>query len=147
MADIFHFKNVSVVSGDIKVNVNLSRFSKQFQEAQFALDSQIMNDMEPLMPRQTGSFISLTRARSAALAGTGEVYAAAPPMGRFLYMGKVMVDPETGSPWARPGAKKIVIERPLTYSNPQAVPHWFDRAKELHEREWVEIVKNKAGGG
>lgn len=147
MADIFHFKNVSVVSGDIKVNVNLSRFSKQFQEAQFALDSQIMNDMEPLMPRQTGSFISLTRARSAALAGTGEVYAAAPPMGRFLYMGKVMVDPETGSPWARPGAKKIVIERPLTYSNPQAVPHWFDRAKELHEKEWVEIVKNKAGGG
>lgn len=147
MADIFHFKNVSVVSGDIKVNVNLSRFSKQFQEAQFALDSQIMNDMEPLMPRQTGSFISLTRARSAALAGTGEVCAAAPPMGRFLYMGKVMVDPETGSPWARPGAKKIVIERPLTYSNPQAVPHWFDRAKELHEKEWVEIVKNKAGGG
>ena len=147
MADIFHFKDISVVNGDIKVNVNLSRFSKQFQEAQFALDSQIMHDMEPLMPRQTGSFISLTRARSAALAGTGEVCAAAPPMGRFLYMGKVMVDPETGSPWARPGAKKVVTERPLTYSNPQAVPHWFDRAKELHEKEWVEIVKEKAGGG
>lgn len=147
MADIFHFKDISVVNGDIKVNVNLSRFSKQFQEAQFALDSQIMHDMEPLMPRVTGTFIGITRARSAALAGSGVVYAAAPPYGQFLYEGKVMVDPDTGSPWARPGAKKVVKERPLTYSNPQAVPHWFDRAKELHVKEWVEIVKEKAGGG
>lgn len=147
MADIFHFKNISVVNGDIKVNINLSRFSEQFQAAQFALDSQIMNDMEPFMPRQTGSFISLTRARSAALAGTGEVYAAAPPMGRFLYEGKVMVDPDTGSPWARAGAKKVVTERPLTYSNPQAVPHWFDKAKDTHGKEWGELVKKKAGGG
>lgn len=147
MADIFHFKDISVVNGDVKVNVNLSRFSKQFQEAQFALDSQIMHDMEPLMPRVTGTFIGITRARSAALAGSGVVYAAAPPYGQFLYEGKVMIDPETGSPWARPGAKKEITERPLTYSNPQAVPHWFDRAKELHGKEWVEIVKEKAGGG
>ena len=147
MADIFHFKDISVVNGDIKVNINLSRFSEQLQAAQFALDSQIMNDMEPFMPIQTGSFISLTRARSSALAGTGEVYAAAPPMGRFLYEGKVMVDPDTGSPWARTGAKKVVTERPLTYSNPQAVPHWFDKAKDTHGKEWIELVKKKAGGG
>lgn len=147
MADIFHFKDISVVNGDIKVNINLSRFSKQFQAAQFALDSQIMNDMEPFMPSQTDTFISLTRARSAALAGTGEVYAAAPPTGRFLYEGKVMVDPVTNSPWARAGAKKVITERPLTYSNPKAVPHWFDKAKDTHGKEWVELVKKKAGGG
>lgn len=147
MADIFHYKDISIVNGDIRVEIKLSKYSKRFQDAQYALDSQIMNDMEPLMPRQTGSFISLTRARSAALAGTGEVYAAAPPYGRFLYEGKVMVDPDTGSPWARKGAKKVVTEKPLTYSNPAAVPHWFDRAKELHGKEWVELVKNKVGGG
>lgn len=147
MAEQFDFKNIFVADGDVKIKVNLSRFSKQFQEAQFALDGQIMHDMEPLMPRQTGTFINITRARSAALAGSGVVYAAAPPYGRFLYEGKVMVDPETGSPWARPGAKKIVTERDLTYSNPQAVPHWFDKAKERHGKEWVEIVKEKAGGG
>ena len=67
--------------------------------------------------------------------------------GRFLYEGKVMVDPVTGSPWARKGAKKVVTERPLTYSNPKATPHWFDTAKDAHGIAWVKGVKQIAGGG
>ena len=68
-------------------------------------------------------------------------------MGRFLYEGKVMVDPVTGSPWAREGAKKVVTERSLTYSNPKATPHWFDTAKDAHGKTWVKGVKQIAGGG
>ena len=40
------------------------------------------------MPMQTGQFINVTKAMSAAVAGTGKVVAAAPPMGCFLYEGK-----------------------------------------------------------
>ena len=58
-----------------------------------------------------------------------------------------MVDPETGSPWARPGAKKVVTDRDLKYSNPKATPHWFDTAKENHGDSWVRAVKKIAGGG
>lgn len=132
---------------DAEVTLDLERFAKQFSEAQFWLDSQVMTDMVPYMPHQTGTFVNVTRAMSAALAGSGEVVAAAPPMGRFLYEGKVMVDPVTNSPWARKGAKKVVTERNLTYSNPKATPRWFDTAKQNHGKAWVDGVKKRAGGG
>lgn len=147
MSKIEHFGNYSVVKGNIKVNVDWSRFKKQFELAQYQLDTSIMTCMIPYMPRNTGTFINLTKARSAAMAGTGEVCAGAPPYGRFLYMGKVMVDEETGSPWARAGAKKVVTDRDLNYSNPQATPKWFDTAKTNHGKQWVEMVKKTAGGG
>lgn len=126
----------------IKAVIHLKQTNEKLKRAQFALDNQVMTDMVPLMPMQTGTFINTTRARSAAVAGSGFVCAAAPPYGRFLYEGKVMVDPETNSPWARKGAKKVITSRPLTYSNPSAVPHWFDAAKEKHLKEWIEIVKD-----
>ena len=132
---------------DIELDVDLSRFEKQYGKAQYALDSMIMTSMQPYMPHQTGTFINVTKAMSAAIAGSGTVVAAAPPMGRFLYEGKVMVDEQTGSPWARPGAKKVVTDRDLDYSNPKATPHWFDTAKENHGDSWVRAVKKIAGGG
>ena len=143
----FHFPGFSLVQGDIKVDVSLNRFERQYERAQYYLDSQIMTDMVPYMPHRDGNFVNVTRLQSAALAGSGKVVAAAPPMGRFLYEGKVMVDPVTGSPWARKGAKKVVTERPLTYSNPKATPHWFDTAKDAHGIAWEKGVKQIAGGG
>lgn len=143
----FHFPGFSLVDGDITLDVSLNRFEKQFQDAQYYLDGEVMNDMVPYMPHRDGIFVNLTRMRSAALQGTGKVIAGAPPQGRFLYEGKVMVDPVTGSPWARKGAKKVVTDRPLTYSNPKVTPHWFDTAKEKHGQSWIKGVKRIAGGG
>lgn len=132
---------------NLEMRINLSRFEKQYEDAQFAFDSAVMKDMKPYMPHQTGTFINITSAQSASLAGSGTVVAAAAPMGRFLYEGKVMIDPLTGSPFARPGAKKVVTDRDLKYSNPKATPHWFDTAKENHGKSWVREVKKIAGGG
>ena len=143
----FHFPGFSIASGNIKADVRLDRFEKQFQEAQFWLDGQVMTDMVPYMPHRDGTFVNLTKLRSTALQGTGKVIAAAPPTGRFLYEGLVMVDPVTGSPWARKGAKKVVTDRPLTYGNPKATPRWFDTAKKAHGNSWVKGVKKIAGGG
>ncbi len=135
---------------EIRMEIDLDRFEKQYNKAQFGLDSMVMTDMVPFMPMQTGTFINVTKAMSAALAGSGKVVAAAPPMGRFLYEGKVMVDPETNSPWARKGAKKVVTERDLDYfkgKHPNVTDHWFDAAKEKYGDEWVAYVKKVAGGG
>lgn len=132
---------------NVEMRINLSRFERQYEDAQFALDNMVMTSMQPYMPHRTGTFINVTKAMSAAIAGSGTVVAAAPPMGRFLYEGKVMVDPETNSPWARPGAKKVVTDRELKYSNPKATPHWFDTAKKNHGKSWVKEVKKIAGGG
>lgn len=135
---------------EISLNVNLSRFERQYERAQFALDSMIMASMKAYMPMKTGTFINVTSAQSAALAGSGKVVAAAAPMGRYLYEGKVMVDEQTGSPWARPGARKVVTDKDLDYDkshNPKVTDHWFDTAKARHGKSWIRAVKNIAGGG
>lgn len=133
----------------LELDIDLSRFETQYEKAQYALDSAVMTSMVPYMPHQTGTFINVTKGMSAALAGSGTVIAAAPPMGRFLYEGKVMVDEETGSPWARAGAKKVVTDRDFEYSkahNPDVTAHWFDTAKQRHGASWVAMVKKIAGG-
>ena len=134
----------------IGLDVDLSRFERQYQKAQYDLDNMVMTSMVPYMPMRTGTFVNVTRALSASIAGSGYVYAAAPPFGRFLYEGKVMVDEKTGSPWARPGAKKIVTDKDLNYdknAHPNVTDHWFDTAKKNHGEEWVEKTKKTAGGG
>jgi hypothetical protein len=105
----------------------------------------IMTDMVPFMPRQTGTFISVTRAMSAAIAGTGKVVAAAPPMGRFLYEGKPMVGERSRSAWADKGEKKEVVPGTLDLS--PGVDHWFDEAKSKYGDRWTAKAKKIAGGG
>lgn len=147
---IVHFPNISIVSADVTVDVDLSRFEKQFQEAQFWLDGQVWNDMEKYMPFRDGIMRNVALTQSKALQGSGKVIAGAPPYGRFLYEGKVMVDPDTGSPWAKKGAKKVVTDRPLNFSkevHPDATDHWFDSAKTESGDKWVKGVKKRAGGG
>ena len=134
----------------VQMVVDLDRFEKQYSKAQYALDSRIMTDMIPLMPKQTGTFINVTSAMSATIAGTGKVVAAAPPMGRFLYEGKVMVGVASNSPFAMEGEKKRVTEKDLVFSteaNPKAQAHWFDSAKKANLAEWVGMTKKTAGGG
>lgn len=84
---ITHFKGFSVVDGDINIKLNLSRFDKQFQRAQYQLDGNVMNSMVPFMPMVTGDFVDVTRAASAAVQGSGKAYAAYGPAGLFLYRG------------------------------------------------------------
>ena len=92
MSKIHHFKGFSVVDGDMKIKLNMDRFSRQYQEAQYLLDGMVMDSMVPFMPMITGNFINRTRVESTSLQGTGKVCAAAAPYGRFLYEGKGMVD-------------------------------------------------------
>ena len=150
-----HLKGFSIVHADMKVHVSMDRINRNLDRAQFWLDNQIMEDMSPLMPMNEGNFINATKAKSRSLAGSGVVVAGIGPMGRYLYEGKVMVDKETGKgprniPGVglrfRKGAKLVETNRPLTYSNPSARPEWFEVAKKKHVKEWVDGVKEKAGG-
>lgn len=147
---MFHFPNISIVEADIKVNVNLDRFEKQFQDAQLWLDEQVWTGTKKYIPQRDGMLIDTTNTQNEALKGSGKVYAGYGPYARFLYMGKVMVYPETGSPWARPKAKKVVTDRDIQFSkepNPFATDHWFDSAKDEFCDTWVKGVKKRAGGG
>lgn len=140
----------------IEMDVDLTRFNRQFGEAQYKLDSMVMTHMIPFMPIRAGTFINVTRGLSAAIAGSGRVFAAAPPMGRFLYEGKVMVDETTGSPYARKGAKKVTVSQysgktnareNINYARSTAQAHWFDAAKRKYAKTWLGQIKRTAGGG
>lgn len=159
MAKTTHFKGFSIIAGDLKVKLSLSRFDEQYKKAQYQLDGDVMNSMVPFMPMISGSFINTTRAASAAVQGSGQVYAAYGPQGRYLYEGKVMVDEVTGSPFARKGAKKVLVSQyagktaakeNIEYTHqahPKAQDHWFDAAKAVDGKKWVRRVKATAGGG
>ena len=159
MAKTIHFKGFSIIAGDLKVKLSLSRFDEQYKKAQYQLDGDVMNSMVPFMPMISGSFINTTRAASAAVQGSGQVYAAYGPQGRYLYEGKVMVDEVTGSPFARKGAKKVLVSQyagktaakeNIEYTHqahPKAQDHWFDAAKAADGKKWVRRVKATAGGG
>jgi len=83
------------------------------------------------------------------------------PYGRFLYHGKLMVDPVTGAAGFRDadgqwkswkGRPKVLSNRPITYTktkNPQAGPYW-DRALKAAEMPAMQAdlqryVDRKAG--
>ena len=150
MAKMLNLRPYKLVQSNVQISLDLGRFTEQYATAQFRLDSMVMTHMVPYMPMVTHTFINETKAISASMAGTGWVCAGAGPMGRFLYEGKVMVDPVTGSPFARYGAKKVVTNRPLQYStsaHPKVTDHWFDAAKAEYGRKWIQTTKRLAGGG
>ena len=142
MSDMFHFPNFSFVGANFRVNLSLDRFSRQFMEAQQWLGDRVLEDCKAYMPHLTGGLQQRSHTEE-----DGKKVVFPGPYGRFQYGGKVMVDPVTGSPWARKGAKKVLTDRPLQYSNPQATDHWFDTAKAQHGEYWIAGVKQRAGGG
>ena len=158
IADARWNKKIEVPKCSLEMDVDLTRMDLQFAEAQFYLDNQVMTDMVPYMPMQTGSFVNLTKARSAAIAGSGKVIAAAPPYGRFLYKGLVMVDEKTGSPFARKGGKKVLVSQYAGLTNakkemafnkskhPRAQKEWFEAAKNVKLKSWLKQTAKRAGG-
>ena len=142
MSQMFHFPFISYVDARLRVEIDLGRFSRQFEDAQIWLGETVLEDCKPYMPLRTGSMQQRSKVN---YDGTQVEFPG--PYARFQYGGKVMVDSVTNSPWARKGAKKVLTDRPLTYSQPTATSHWFDTAKAAHGEYWVSEVKRKAGGG
>lgn len=142
MAEMQHFPDVSYVSGNVRVVIQLSRFSEQFREAQRWLGDRVLEDCRSVMPLLTGSLQQRSHVED-----DGRRVVFPGPYARFQYGGKVMVDPVTLSPWARPGARKVLTDRPLQYSNPAATSHWYDIAKARYGESWIAGVRQRGGGG
>lgn len=144
--------DITYVNSDIRVFIPLGKLNKNIKRAQYWLDGAIMDSMTPYMPMVTGNFIQRTRAMSAAIQGSGQVCAAAPPYGRYLYEGKVMVE-TTGQPAFyiegvgfrhHIGSTLIPTGKDLNYTStfhPGVQSHWFEPAKRTHEKEWKNGVR------
>lgn len=149
-----HFKGFSIEEMGVKIRLDMDGAEKAMRRAQYALDGAIMQSMIPYMPKVTGSFIQRTVAKSAAVQGTGIVYAGVGPEGRYLYKGKVMVDAKTGKgPMNIPGVglryklgtKLKATERELNFNklaNPDVQKEWFLPAKKKDLKSWIDQAQN-----
>ena len=90
MSDIKHYKNVSYVKGHVRVNLRFAKYGPRFAKAQEWLGQQVLADSKLYMPLKSGSL----QQRSYVAEGGRQVVFPG-PYARYLYMGKVMVDPET----------------------------------------------------
>lgn len=100
---------------------------------------QVIKDTAPFVPALTGSLTIRTR-----LDGNKIIYPG--PYARFLYYGKVMVDPRTGSTFAPKGGTKVLTNRDLVFSkamHPQAQSHWFEASKAQNLDKWVRIAEKE----
>lgn len=149
-----HFKGFSIQEMGVKIKLDMDGAEKATRRAQYALDGAIMQSMIPYMPKVTGSFIQRTVAKSAAVQGTGIVYAGVGPEGRYLYKGKVMVDAKTGKgpmnipgvgPRYKKGTKLKATERELDFNklaNPDVQKEWFLPAKKKDLKSWIAQAQN-----
>ena len=115
------------------------KLAESCTRAESIVGQQVIKDTAPFVPALTGSLTIRTR-----LDGNKIIYPG--PYARFLYYGKVMVDPQTGSTFAPKGGTKVLTNRDLVFSkamHPQAQSHWFEASKAQNMEKWVRVA-NKA---
>ena len=64
------------------------------------------------------------------------------PYAHYIWEGRLMVDPDTGSAWARKDAKKAYKEPDvaLQYQSAEATAHWDDTAWNNHREEMLDGI-------
>lgn len=128
----------------IKISVHTDGFdavkeaiAKACTRAEHALAEQMEKDTQPFVPALTGSLTQRTR-----VDGNAVIYPG--PYARFLYYGKVMVDPNTGSTYAPKGGTKVVTDRNLVFNqtmHSQAQAHWCEASKAQNLGKWVRVAE------
>lgn len=104
--------------------------------ARHVMAIQMAKDTEPYVPARTKSLANRTMVTDNIIIYPG-------PYARFLYYGKLMIDPNTGSSWAPKGASKVVTRKDLDISQKvhrKAQSHWFEASKAQNLLKWQRIA-------
>ena len=105
-------------------------------KAEHTVALQVRKDTSPYVPMLTGSLDKRTRVEGAEVIYPG-------PYARYLYFGKLMVDPATGSSYAPKGTTKVLTDKNLVFntaSHAQAQAHWFEASKAEDLEKWVRVA-------
>ena len=120
-----------------------SKLQESCSKAEHVLAQQVAKDTSPFVPALTGSLDQRTR-----VDGSNVIYPG--PYAHFLYNGKVMVDPNTGSTFAPKGGTKVVTDRNLVFNqtvHPQAQDHWFEASKAQNLEKWERVAEKAVKNG
>ena len=105
-------------------------------KAQTAVAIQAQKDTSPYVPALTGSLDQRTRVDENQIIYPG-------PYARYLYYGKLMVDPATGSSYAPKGTTKVLTDKNLVFNkamHSQAQDHWFEASKAENMDKWLRVA-------
>lgn len=116
---------------EVTRHINPAKFVARVGTAEKKLAQEVLKDTDKFVPFQTGAL-----ANGAHVDGTDVVYNG--PYARYLYHGQLMVDPETGSSYAKKGNTKTVTGKALNLkrSNPTAQAEWFEASKAQNLKKW-----------
>jgi hypothetical protein len=141
---------INRVVGDVHIQLDTSRIDGNIKEAQAKLNGQIVADCEPLVPFRQGALRNSVFYPQGIHGGEIEyntVYAHMIYAG-IVYSPNIPIKDATGNitGWfSPPGKKKTPTDRKLQYHTPGTTDHFFDKAKETHLQEWIDLVKKEVG--
>lgn len=104
---------------------------------------QAEKDTSPFVPFLTGSLDQRTK-----VVGNAIIYPG--PYARFLYYGKVMVDPETGSTYAPHGGTKVLTDKTIVFNtsgHANAQAFWFEASKAENIGKWLRVADKAVKNG
>lgn len=117
--------------------------AKGASKAEHIVAIQAAKDTSPYVPMLTGSLNTRTQI-------DGNVIIYPGPYARYLYYGKLMIDPNTGSAWAKEGATKVTTDKNLVFTqtaHPQAQDHWFEASKAQNLDKWLQVAEKAVKNG
>ena len=127
----------------LKFNVHTSGLDSLREKVSSASDNaahivamQVRKDTSPYVPALTGSLAKRTRVDGGEIIYPG-------PYARYLYFGKLMVDPATGSSYAQKGSTKVLTDKNLVFNKAmhgQAQSYWFEASKAENLEKWVRVA-------
>ena len=102
--------------------------------------------LTPYTPMETGTMSETVKVKGEISEGSIEYIS---PHAHYLYRGELMVDPATGSSYAKAGAKKVYTGVPLTISkerHPLASKEWDKAAEPLQKPKLIRAMQDYVDG-
>lgn len=138
--------------GAVDIKIDTKRIDRNLKEAQKLLNMQVVADCDPLIPFQQGTLRNSVNYPRGIYGGEIKYNT---PYAHLQYTGivcgpNIPIKDSHGNitGWFFPkGQKKQPTGRPITY-HPEGAErgsHWFEKAKEQHKQEWIDLVKRTAG--
>lgn len=123
------------------------RMAQGAPRAAHTLAVQMAKDTEQYVPAMTKSMANRVHPEQKRLTDRteidGDTIIYPGPYAHYLYVGKLFIDPDTGSSWAAPGANKVITGKDLNIStavHSKAQAHWFEASKAQNLPKWRNVA-------
>ena len=129
--------------GCVDIHIDTSRIDNNIRNAQKALNMQVIADCDEYIPMQQGALRGSVNYPDGIYGGE---IAWNTPYAHYQYMGELYLT-EDGRSFAFRGERKYPTGLPLQQHHPGTADHWFERAKQAHCEQWIDLVKREVGKG